>query len=383
MRMNLAGYKWIVVDGYGRYCIKTAQALIRNGHTVYPLEISELDKPAWYLQARGMDFGQATVQLMPPNMMRHLPGRSFGYTMHESSRFPDGWAESLNQKCQWVFVPHEWLVEVLHDAGVRIPVKVVPSGIDPEECQVVGRNRFRPFTFGCLGDRGSRKGWNEVYTAFYQAFKHTNKDVRLIIKCRPGSLPPGMDYSYSRDDRFTIWRQDVDNVADIYAQFDAFIIPTKCEGWGMWPREAAACGLPVVVTEWSGTDDETDEWAIPLKNHTLVESYMEGSGGLWAQPDVDEIIHWLRWLYEHQDDAKAKGLKAAEWLRANRTYAQSATKLTAAMGEFLGGPKIEPPKPVFDQDVIEQNKRSLELLKIAARTRVISGNGHRVIAVGD
>jgi glycosyltransferase involved in cell wall biosynthesis len=339
MKLNWANHKFLPVDGYGRFGLGFVRALLRNGHDVYPFLSEELDSPAWYSQARGLDFSHVTVQLMPPHNFRHLSGRSVGFSMHESMTLPHGWADHVNQKCQWLLVPHSWLIEVFKDAGVKVPIYVVGAGIDPDECEIAVPNRHRPFTIGCLGDRGGRKGNRETYTAFYKAFAHTNKDVRLIVKCRPGSLP-NLDFSYSSDSRLTIWREDVTHMSDVFAQLDVFMFPTKCEGYGMPPRESSACGVPTVVTRWSGTDDETDEWAFPLDNFKMVESKMENCGGLWAQPDMDELIHNMRWQYEHQDDAKAQALKHAQWLRDNRTYARAAVKLVDTVSQCLGARRL-------------------------------------------
>lgn len=359
MRLNLAGYKWLWYDGYGRFCLKTTQALIRNGHDVYPIEATDLDRPGWMLRAQGVEFDRATVQLMPPYEMHHLPGRSFCFSMHESTRLPMGWADHVNAKSEWLIVPHQWLIPVFEEAGVKVPIYVVKSGIDPDECQIMGSNRNRPFTFGCLADRGGRKGHWLVYSAFYKAFDFKNKDVRLIMKCRPGSLGR-LDMSYSRDSRLTVWRADVDSVADIFSQFDAFMFPTGCEGWGQPPREAAACGVITAATRWSGTDDETDKWAIPLDKFRVGESGME-CGGDWAHVDEDELVYWMRWLYENQDAAKARALKGAQWLRENRTYAQSADNLVRTISECIGGP-LDKPDPVLSQEDILTTRKSLAAL---------------------
>lgn len=390
MRANLAGYKWLWYDGYGRYCLKTTQALLRNGHDIYPFDIQLFkNKPAWFFRAQGLNFDRVTIQLMPPDMTKPLPGRSIIYTMHESKTVPYTWPAKINAHAQFLMVPSPWLVEVFKEGGVQIPIAVVPSGIDPDECPVFMRRSDHPYTFGCLADRGSRKGHQIVYSAFWKAFGHQNKDVRLIMKCRPGSLSQ-LDLSYSSDPRLSIWRADVPDVADIYNQFDAFIFPTKCEGWGQPPREAAACGLPVVVTRWSGTDDETDKWAIPLDKFSFVESGMIGCGGEWANPDEDEVVHWMRWLYEHQDEGRRKGLEAAKWLRLNRTYAQAAEALVKQVGEWLGDPHPEPPIPEDEQRQLRE-LTLLSLARLEEEPETITGdepepvkirsNGHRAVKV--
>jgi hypothetical protein len=234
-------------------------------------------------------------------------------------------------------VPSPWLVDLFEDGGVKVPIEVAKSGIDPEECPICLPNRFRPFTFGALADRANRKGYDLVETAFYKAFDHQNKDVRLILKCRPGSMP-GLHFSYSTDPRLTVWQDDVERIADIYSQFDAFMFPTRMEGWGQPPREAAACGIPTVVTRVGGTDDETEQWATPLEKFTMVESRMKGCGGKWAEPDLDEIIWRMQDLYQNREVYQAKALVHAQWLRDHRTYTHGAQRLIAVLAHWFGGP---------------------------------------------
>lgn len=337
MQANFGVYKLIQVDGYGRFGSGMIRAMLQAGHDVHPFLLEELDLPVWFRQARGLDFGCATIQLAPPNNFRHIPGRSIAWTMHESMTLPEGWANHINQKNQLCLVPSPWLIEVMENAGVKVPIRVVPGGIDPEETPILRRKRSGPFTFLALADRGNRKGHHEVYQAFYKAFEHDNRDVRLILKCRPGSLP-GLDFSYSTDPRLTVWREDVERVADVFAVADAVMNPNRCEGYGMWPREAAACGVPTFVTRWSGTADDCDEWAVPLEKYELVESHMQGSGGLWAKPDLDEIVWRMRDIYENQDEYKARALKAAAWMRDHATYAHAVRKLEDVLAWWLGGP---------------------------------------------
>lgn len=346
MRLNWFNYLFIPQDGYGRLGLQFVKALLRLGHEVHPWTVDAVAAPPWFQQAQGLDLSYASVMMMPPHEMLSVPGRNFAFTMHESLALPEGWAEAVNETSQWLLVPSPWLIPLFSEAGVRVPIEVVPGGIDPEECPIMFQNRHRPFTFGCLGDRGNRKGWDVVYTAFYKAFEHNNRDVRLLLKCRPASLP-GLDFSYSSDPRFTIWKADVDNVSDIYTYMDAFMFPSRCEGFGMPPREASACGVPTVVTRYSGTADDCDHWAMPLEKFKMVESGMTGCGGLWAEPDIDEVVETMRWLYTHQDDAKLQALKSAKWLRDHATTTHAAEKLVRTLSAALGGPVPENvPAPV-------------------------------------
>lgn len=364
MQLNLGGHKFLWYDGYGRLSLGFGKAMIQAGYDIHPFELRELEgKPAWYVYAQGLDFSRATLQMAPPVEFQSLSGRSACYTMHESMTLPEGWAQHINNKNQLCIVPSPWLVEVMEEAGVKVPIRVVPGGIDPEETPIMRRHRNGPYTFICLADRGGRKGHSETYEAFYKAFDYRNRDVRLIMKCRPGSLP-NMDFSYSDDPRITVWRADVEHVADVFAVADACVNPAKCEGFGMWPREAAACGLPTLVIRWSGTADDTDEWATPLEKYKLVESHMKSCGGLWAQPDIDELVWRMRDMVARRDEYKSEALVKAQWLRDNATYAHAVKKLSGVLSWWLGGPTSERPStPVDIPQAIESNKVAVNQLK--------------------
>ena len=176
-----------------------------------------------------------------------------------------------------------------------------------------------------------------------------------------------LDFSYSSDDRVTIWRADVDHVSDIYAQMDAFMFPSKCEGYGMPPREAAACGISTFVQRFSGTADDCDKWAVPLEDFTLVESGMEQCGGDWAQPSIDELVWRMRDIYENQDAYKARALKAAQWMRDNATYTHAARKLTTQLDKWLGVRE----EPTFAAPDLSANTQAFELL-----AATVGANGH-------
>ncbi len=332
MRINWLNYLFLPIDGYGRFGLSMVRALVRAGVDVYPACVDALEHPGWLQRLQGLDLSKLTVALMPPNHLLPVAGRQWNYAMYEALALPDGWGEHVNKKAERLIVPSPFLIDVFRKARVSVPIHVAPGGIDPEECPVLPCrcSSDRPYTFMALGDRGSRKGMDTVWSAFFAAFGDY-RDVRLIVKCRPGSLPY-LDLTRS-DPRVSLWREDVTNIADIYAQADCYVFPTKGEGFGLPPREAAACGLPVICTEWGGTAD-CESWAIPVKTFTLRPSQLIG-GGDWARPDVDEVAAHMTWCYEHQDDARAKGQAAAAWLRANQTWAHSASKLIELFREHV------------------------------------------------
>jgi len=331
VRINWINHRFYPHDGYGRYGVNMVRALIRLGVDVRPYVDTVLDMPADLQRLMGLDFTRLTFSLMPPHNMRDMVGRHWGYTMTEAWGMPDGWVDHLNNKCERVLVPRPWLVTMMREQGVNRPLHVIRGGVDPVEFPIIyDRPADRPFTFLCIGpDRGERKGYDLVWRAFYEAFADT--EAHLIIKTRAQNKMP-IDNTRSRDDtakRVSLFAADVPSMADVYGLADCFVFPSRGEGEGMPPREAAAMGIPVIATAWSGLAEHIDRFAIPLREFKRVPAptISDCITGEWVDPDLDELIAQMRWVYDHYSEAKANALKAARWLRDNETWAHSAQHL--------------------------------------------------------
>lgn len=325
VNLNFLGYTFDNRDGYGRHGKHLMRELMRTGTNVTPLSLEMLDWDGWILRSAGVDFGRLTISIMNPGQMRGIPGRQWGISMYESTKMADKWIDNILDHIERLIVPCPWNAEVFRDNGVpnHIPIDVVGEGIDPAEFTYMPRqNRNRPFTFLALGDRGMRKGDDLAWMAFFRAFDTKKDDVRMVLKCRAGNHMH-MDLTHNPK-WLSVWREDVPTMADVYHQADCFVFPTRGEGWGLPAREAAATGLPVIAPRFGGTAVNIDHWGIPLEKYTMQPSVL---GGEWAEPDLDELIEKMRWVYDHQDDALEIGRKASGWLHANETWAHAAKQL--------------------------------------------------------
>ncbi|KAI6676650.1 hypothetical protein NL676_037446 [Syzygium grande] len=103
----------------------------------------------------------------------------------------------------------------------------------------------------------------------------------------------------------------------MYKAADAFVLPSRGEGWGRPLVEAMAMSLPVIATNWSGpTEYLTDDNSYPLPVERMSE-VLEGpfKGHLWAEPSVDKLRMLMRHVESNPADAKAKGRQAREDMR--------------------------------------------------------------------
>lgn len=127
-------------------------------------------------------------------------------------------------------------------------------------------------------------------------------------------------------------------MADVFALADCFVFPSRAEGWGLPPREAAATGMPVIAPRHTGMIPGIDDWAaVVLEQFTRKPAWglAKSVKGDWFEPDVDELAAAMRWCYDRRDEANMRGAAAACWLRANQTWDHAARDMIALLEQNL------------------------------------------------
>ena len=338
MRINWIASNYRPFDGYGRFNLYLSQALVRAGHEVTHLLTEQCNAPARLHAEWGIDWRAPSISCTPPFYLQRTPGPGphWLFSMTEGSRLPDGWAELVRKHgVERIIVPCAHNAAVFAEALPELPIHVVPGGTEPADFPLIcDRAIDRPYTFLALADRGARKGWVEVWQAFYRAFggPTDTPNVRLIIKARPdGNDMLDLIAGAERPDpRIEILIEDFANIAEFYALGDCMVIPSRSEGWGMPHREAALSGLPVITQRYSGMDDGyTDMWAIVIESGKLtpIPAHFEHIAGEWRKAGVNELANAMYRCYAEPDEAAEFGEHAAAWLRENQTWDHSAAAL--------------------------------------------------------
>lgn len=260
-----------------------------------------------------------------------------GFTMLETDGVPKEWVAQCNQMDE-VWVPSKFNVETFKNSGVKVPVRIVPLGVDLKHyypARDTGEQNRR-FVFLSVFEWGRRKAPELLLKAFNRAF--TAQDEVVLI-CKITNHNPAVDLKHEIDNlelkssggQIEIF-ENVDltefEMAELYRHADCFVLPTHGEGWGMPILEAMACGLPVIATGWSSQMDFFDDdagYCIRVKE--LVEAdntnqyYM---GFNWAMPDEEHFVHLMRHVHENRSEARKKGRLASERARNKLTWQNSA-----------------------------------------------------------
>jgi glycosyltransferase involved in cell wall biosynthesis len=232
---------------------------------------------------------------------------------------------------------------------------VVPEGVDP--------GRFQPDTqthdkyrFLAVGKYEVRKGIDEAIEAFCDAFPDSTTPVELWIKGDFFGDPQRNELLRAKariDARIKLIEGVFpdDQLPKLYHSADAFVYPSRAEGWGLPCLEAIACGLPVLATNYSGHS----EFLAPLAGHVieiewdlgpLVDpdyqslygaAYKTPDQGNWAIPRRSSIVSGMRALFENHAEWRAHGLAAAEIARHRFSWRASAE---LALSRIVGEEKV-------------------------------------------
>lgn len=231
-------------------------------------------------------------------------------TMAESDLLGPSWVQACNGMTS-IIVPNLFYEEVFRRSGVEVPIKVIPTGVEVERYPHYDRPSREVFTFGICGYLNDRKGAFDLIRAFASEFS-PDEPVRLKLHTTNGLF---RYFRYYNDPRISIsWDyKTFSELNEWYRSLDCFVFPSKAEGIGYPPREAMSTGLPTIVTEYSGLIDICDpHYSYPLSVSRLVpRTDMLEQPGNWAEIDIQELMYRMRYVYEHQEEAKKLGRTAS------------------------------------------------------------------------
>lgn len=287
-----------------------------------------------------------TLNLGDWRRSKHLPGKTIiSYVAWETTRIPEPHFTILN-RLEHIWVPSHWQKNIFTKNGLRKErIRVVPEGFDP--CiyypPTKPRSSPSPYRFLFVGKWEERKGIHELLTAFTREFTK-EEPVELLLAAHNPFL---RDFDTERALQFALKKLGAqgDNIhilppapnekmGDIYRNADAFVLPTKAEGWGLPLLEAMACGLPCIATGYSGLTEFASEdctyhlqrglWLEKVKDPVFYNAAF--NWGRWARPRIRHLRRLLRHVYENPAEARHVGQKAAQIVHADWTWDHAARK---------------------------------------------------------
>lgn len=271
------------------------------------------------------------------------------YTMFESDKIPEDWYPYL-EMADLILVPSQWCADTFTRAGYK--AEVLPLGYDDLSYSFVDRENKREnnktFNFLHYNAFNIRKGFPEVFKAFVEEFQ-PDEPVRLILKTTqtqfqiPAPLR-GLEQQYPNI-KVISGRIPSTEMQDLMADSDCFVFPSRGEGFGMTPLEVMATGMPAIIPNAHGMTEYFDpecmyEVEVDSMCPALYSRYKGVDVGKMVVCSIEDLKRQMRYVYEHQAEALAKGEAASEHVQ-KWTLRNTAKRLKEIILDLQSRPSPE------------------------------------------
>ena len=277
------------------------------------------------------------------------------YSMLEFTRIPQEWVMQLNLYFDAVAVPDPFLIEVYQRSGVKIPIFVVPLGVDLQDfLKIPIKEKKNPvFLFGNLGTVIDRKNQIVLVKAFAKAFGNV-EGVALHINARGGgeNVRKELLEEIRKQDCSNIFFTELRLKRDAYIKFfqtlDCYVSLSKGEGFSIQPREAMALRIPVVASNNTGQKTLCDSSLVTaVRSEILERGIFFGRPLLFGQQfncEEEDVVKGLVEVYQNYEQHLQKAKKARDWVSFydyRNSHLQNLYKSLVSPKRIVLGPRNE------------------------------------------
>jgi glycosyltransferase involved in cell wall biosynthesis len=357
------------VSGYASACRNYIDALIDSGEvdlTVKPVSFEQQKtthgKLAQKIEPfinRSLKYKIQIIHLTPENYPIHVKPNCYniGYTVWETEQLPNQWATLCN-KMDEIWVPSQWNVKVFKESGVTVPVYKVPHVIS-----IPDMSDMKPITIGADRDTYvfysilqwiERKGATSLLKAYLTEFNsdenvclalkayrlNTSGKEQEIIKQDIGRIKKALNLKEFPPIFFFGNLLPAEYMKGFHSRGDCFVSAHRAEGWGICPAEAMSLGKPVIATGYSGNLEfmnEENSFLVRCQRTPVFNMLFPAYHGrmTWGDPDIMHLRKLMRYCYENQKEAKAKGVIAKKFIEENLNKKRIGSLITNRLKEIV------------------------------------------------
>ena len=237
-----------------------------------------------------------------------------GFYVCEGDRIPEHWVEICNAHTM-ICVPSKYCQDAFVSSGVKVPVKIVPHGIDPPSYD--DNPKLGKLTLLHIFNSNPmyyRKAIDELVDAF-EICRRKTPYLSLILKT---NASPYTDRWRREGVRIiTSWysRPEVDK---LYSRVHALSYTTTAEGFGIPVLEALAMKVPVIAPYHSGLMDfmDTDrDCVIPGPYPKYKAPTYDNDGASMFKLGIDQIVAGIDDFVDNQEEyqRKVNSFDASMW----------------------------------------------------------------------
>lgn len=296
------------------------------------------DETAMWLRGLDDERPDVHVRYMYPPRTTGMRGKTnILYWAWEEGGIPAEWIHDFNRDLDGIAVPSAFVRDALVNNGIAVPVRVIPHGV-VKDAEVEVFELPQPaagFSFLHVSSAFPRKGVDVLLEAYFESFT-AKDDVALVLKTFPN---PHNDVA----EQLTRLRKkhrshprvihlDCDlpraELLGLFELADAFVAPSRGEGFGLPIAEAMKNEVPVIVTDAGGHRqfcNEENSWLV-ASHPEPADTHLSRDGSTWFEPDPEALGRLLRWHYEHAKSPE----RAKRVSRARRDVDALTWEATAA-----------------------------------------------------
>lgn len=267
-----------------------------------------------------------------------------------------------------ILVPSRHNKEALRNSGVKVPIYIVPHGVNtrlysPANPKFNLGEHQGKFVFVSVFSFQHRKNPEMLLRAYWQEFSQKDR-VLLLIKTNGFDQDEGGDWIKNKILRYKeqlalphktaplmlITKRISDaSLRKIYASGNAFVLPTRGEGVGLPFLESISSGVPVITTAWGGQMDFLTKGnsffvkynlrnpaASMKEKHCISRKFSHlfaQKGQLWAEAELHDLRMQMRRAYANPQLCKQKGKQGRQdalnlsWDRSGRLMKQAIERI--------------------------------------------------------